>query len=107
MRTRKKCPLPIAKKEISMSTAASEQRIQALEAAVADLRSQPSAREADRTCATHGDLTPDVEQPLVPAVPPKQLQRLRARVTCVHEGPRDFGLSHTEWAALNLQKSDE
>ena len=90
-----------------MSTAAYEQRIQALEAVVADLRSQQSAREADRTRATHGDSAPEVEQPLVPAVPPKQWQRLRARVAGVHDGPRDFALSPTEWAALNLQDSDE
>lgn len=90
-----------------MSTAAYEQRIQALEAVVADLRSRQSAREADRTRATHDDLAPQVEEPLVPAVPPKQSRRLRARVACVHEGPRDLALSPAEWAALNLQESDE
>jgi len=90
-----------------VSIAAYEQRLEALEAAVAGLKSRESAREPDRDCGTTGGLTRDVEQPLVPAVPPKQLTRLRARVACVSQGPRSLGLSQAEWASLNLQEADE
>jgi hypothetical protein len=90
-----------------VSITAYEQRLQALEAVVADLRSKQSAREVDRTCGVTDDLIPDVDQPLVPAVPPKQSSRLRARLSCVQPGPRSLGLSQAEWAALNLGEADE
>jgi hypothetical protein len=96
-----------AKESTSMSTVTYEQRIQALEAAVADLTLQQSSKQADRVCAAHGDLTLDIEHPLTPAVPPKQSRRLRARVVAVHEEPQGFGLSETEWTALNCRESDE
>ena len=72
-----------------MSIAAYEQRLQVLEAAVADLRSKQSARETGRTGGPTDDLTPDVDQPLVPAVPPKQRSRLRARLSCVQARPAE------------------
>jgi hypothetical protein len=93
--------------DIPVSIAAYEQRLQVLEAAVADLRSQQSAREAGRTGGPTDDLTSDVDQPLIPAVPPKQLSRLRAKLCCVQPGPRNLGLSQAEWTALNLGEADE
>lgn len=91
-----------------MSIAAYEQRLQALEAAVADIRSQQSARDADRTCRpTDDDLTPDVDHLLVPAVSPKQRLRLPAKLSRVEAGPRNLGLSQAEWAALNIGEADE
>ena len=76
-------------------------------AAVADIRSQQSARDADRTCRPTDDLTPDVDHLLVPAVPPKQLSRLPAKLSRVEAGPRNLGLSQAEWAALNIGEADE
>lgn len=96
-----------AKESTSMSTVTYEQRIQALEAAIADLTLRQSSNQSDRDCAAHGDLALDIEQSLVPAVPPKQSKRLLARVVAVHEGPRSFGLSDSEWTALNCRESDE
>ena len=87
-----------------MSIAAYEQRLQALEMAVADLRSQQSARQVDRTSGPTDDLTPDADQPLVPAVPPKHLSRLRARLSCVQPGPRNLGLSPPNGLRCSLGK---
>lgn len=90
-----------------MSITAYEQRLQALEAGVADLRSQLLADEAGRTGEPTDGLAPNVEQPLAPAVPPRQGSRLRARISCVHPGPRGLGLSQAEWVALSLGEADE
>ena len=90
-----------------MSIAAYEQRLQALESAVADMRLQQAAREAGRIRGAVEDLTLEVDQPLVPAVPPKQLSRLRAKLSGVQPGPRTLGLSQAEWAALNLGDANE
>ena len=90
-----------------VSIASYEQRLQVLEAAVADLRSQQSAPEVERTCRLTGDVIPDVDQPLVPAVPPKRSLRLRAKLSCVQLGPLNLGLSQAEWAALNCGEADE
>lgn len=90
-----------------MSTATYEQRLQALEAAVADLRSQQSAHQADRRGVSADDLPPDTEQPFVPGVPPKDVMWLRARLAIVQPGSRGLGLSQSEWAALNLEDADE
>jgi hypothetical protein len=89
-----------------MSMAAYEQRLQALEAAVADLRSQQSARETGRSGRPLDGLPPDAEQPLVPGVPPKDVMRLRARLTSVESAPQGLGLSQSEWGALCLEEAD-
>ena len=90
-----------------MSMATYEQRLQALEAAVADLRSQQSALQTDRSGGPLDGLPPDAEQPLVPGVPPKNAVQLRARLASVEPAPRGLGLSQSEWAALNLEEADE
>jgi type II secretory pathway pseudopilin PulG len=90
-----------------MSMATYEQRLQALEAAIADLRSEQSARQTDRSAAPLDGLPPGAEQPLVPGVPPKNAMRLRARLTSVEPAPRGLGLSQSEWAALKLEEADE
>ncbi|MGO8747834.1 MAG: hypothetical protein ACLQNE_17815 [Thermoguttaceae bacterium] len=90
-----------------MSMATHEQRLQALEAAVADLRSQPSARETNRCDEPLDDLPRDAEQPLVPGVPPKNAIRLRAKLASVEPAPQGLGLSQSEWAALYLEEADE
>ncbi|MBW3600867.1 MAG: hypothetical protein KY475_26825 [Planctomycetes bacterium] len=87
-----------------MSMATYEQRLQALEAAVADLR---SARQADRSGEPLDGFPPGAEQRLLPGVPPKHAVRLRARLTGVEPAPQDLGLSQSEWAALNLEAADE
>ena len=84
-----------------------EQRLQALEAAVADLRSRQSARQTDRSGGPLDGLSPGAERPLAPGVPPKNAVRLRARLTRVEPAPQGFGLSQSEWAALNLEEADE
>jgi len=89
-----------------MSMAAYEQRLQALEAAVADLRSQQSA-QADRSVGPLDDLPHDAEQAFVPGVPPKNAMRVRARLTGVEPAPRGLGLSPSEWASLNIEEADE
>ena len=90
-----------------MSIATHEQRLQVLEAAVADLRSQQPAHDAGRTGEPTDGVMPNVEQPLIPAVPPKHRSRLRGKLSCVHPGPRSFGLSQAEWVALNIGEADE
>jgi len=90
-----------------VSIAAYEQRLQVLEAAVADLRSQQSTREAGRSGGPTDGLTPNVEQPPVPAVPPRQRSRLRARLSRVHPGPRGLGQSQAEWVALSIGEAGE
>ena len=95
------------REDIPVSITAYEQRLQALEAAVADLRSQQSAREMGTTSRLTGDLIPDVERSLVPAVPPKHSSRLRVRLSSAQPGPRELGLSQAEWAALNCGEADE
>jgi hypothetical protein len=95
---------PITRKEILVSIAAYEQRLQALEAAIADIRSQQSARDADRSIRPTDELTPDVDHLLVPAVPPKQLARFPAKLCRVETGPRDLALSQAEWTALNIDE---
>ncbi len=90
-----------------MSVATYEQRLQVLEAAVADLRSRQSAWEANHTGGPKEDLIPDVDQPLIPALPPKERSRFRAKLSCVRPGPQILGLSQTEWSALYIGKPDE
>jgi len=90
-----------------MSMATYEQRLQALEAAVADLRSQQSARQTDRSGGPLDGLPPGAEQPLVPGVRPKNVMRLRGRLAGVEPAPQGLGLSQSEWAALNLEEADE
>jgi hypothetical protein len=90
-----------------VSIAAYEQRLQILEAAVADLRSQQSAREPRRTGKPTDGEIPNAEQPFVLAVPPKQQSRWRAKLSCVQPGPPSLGLSQAEWIALNLREADE
>jgi type II secretory pathway pseudopilin PulG len=100
------CPID-SKGEGSMSTATHEQRLQALEAAVADLRSQQSAGQTDRSGGPLDGLPPDAEQPLVPGVPPKNAMRFRAKLASVGPAPRGLGLSQSQWATLNLEEADE
>lgn len=90
-----------------MSTVTYEQRLQALEAAVADLRSQQSVRQTDRSGGPLDGLPPDAEQPFVPGVPPKNTVRLRAKLIGLEPAPQGLGLSERQWAALNLEESDE
>jgi hypothetical protein len=90
-----------------MSMATYEQRLQALEAAVADLRSQQSARETSSSGASLDHLPRDAEQPLIPGLPPKTAVGLRAKLTGVEHAPQGLGLSPSEWAALNLEEVDE
>jgi hypothetical protein len=79
-----------------MSTATYKQRLQVLEAAVADLRSRQSVWEANRPAGPNEDLVSDVDQPLIPAVPPKERSRFRAELSCIRPGPRTLGLSEIE-----------
>lgn len=90
-----------------MSTATHEQRLQALEAAVAELRSQQSAGQTDRSAGPLDGLPKDAEKPFVPGVPPKNAMRLRARLASVGPAPRGLGLSQSQWAALSLEEADE
>jgi len=90
-----------------MSTVTHEQRLQALEAAIADLRSQQSTGQTDRSDGPLDGLPHDAEQPLVPGVPPKNAMRLRAKLASVGPAPRGLGLSQSQWATLNLEEADE
>ncbi len=90
-----------------MSTATYEQRLQILEAAVADLRSRQLMWEADRPAGPKEDLISDIDQPLVPAVPPKERARLKAKLSGIRPGPRTLGLSEIDWASLDVGEPDE
>jgi len=98
---------PSTREETPVSISAYEQRLQVLEAAVADLRSQQPARDAGRTSEPTDNVMPNVEQPLIPAVPPKHRSRFRARLSRVQPGSRSLGLSDAEWVALNIGEADE
>jgi hypothetical protein len=89
-----------------MSIAEHEQRIRALELAVTDLTSRQRPSESRHARDSDDDLVSDVDHPLVPAVPPKQVKRLRANVTVIQPGARDLGLSTTQWASLNIEETD-
>ncbi len=93
--------------EDSMSSATHEQRLQALEAAVAELRSQQSAGQTDRSGGPLDGLPKDAEKPFVPGVPPKNAMRLRAKIVSVGSAPHGLGLSQSQWATFNLEEVDE
>lgn len=90
-----------------MSLAAYEQRLQALEAAVADLKARQSVGRADNGAGTLDGLPAEAERELVLGVPPKDALQLRAKLGTVQRAPSDLGLSPSEWAALNLESADE
>ena len=89
-----------------MSTATYEQRLQVLEAAVADLRSRQSVWEANRNAGPNEYLASDVDQPLIPAVPPKERSHHRAKLSSIRPGPRTLGLSEIDWSSLDVGKQE-
>jgi len=90
-----------------MSIAEHEQRIRALEAAVVELKSYVSAPDSDRNDTGADSAILDTDHPLLPGIPPKESKRLKARLSVVQRGRRDFGLSLTEWISLCLGEADE
>jgi hypothetical protein len=90
-----------------------EQRLVALEQAVAQLKHHPATPPAEQPeelgagDPTDDDLIPGVEYPLVLSVPPQEVVRLRGRIVKVERGRQEFGLSPEEWASLQLEEGDE
>ena len=90
-----------------MSIAEHERRIQALEAAVIELKSNVSASDTDQIDRGGEDVRLETDHPLLPGIPPKESKRLQAKLSVVRPGRRDLGLSSTEWVRLCLGEADE
>jgi hypothetical protein len=90
-----------------------EQRVVALEQAVAQLKHHPATLPAEQPeelgaeDPTEDQLIPGAEYPLVLSVPPRRVVRLRGRIVKVEAGRQEFGLSPKEWASLQLEEDDE
>ena len=97
-----------------MTLAQIEQRLVALETAVQQLQArtpQPdevaeSAR-AQTPAAQSAEIVPGAEYPLVPAVPPTEVTRLRGILKRVEPGPAGLALSQAEWESLDLEEAHE
>jgi hypothetical protein len=90
-----------------------EQRVLALEEAVAQLKChlspnpETSGERADLGDAREDELIPGVEYPIVLDVPPRSVFHFRGKLIAVEEGRQEFGLSPEEWASLQLENDRE
>ena len=84
-----------------------EQRILALEATLAELKSRLPADSASGSHLPDDDVIPGAEYPFVPSVESKPLRCFRGRLRVVHSRPQGLGLSAAEWASLDAAASDE
>ncbi|HYT93022.1 MAG TPA: hypothetical protein VEL76_30170 [Gemmataceae bacterium] len=106
-----------------MITATVEQRLEALEQTVtqlkalqqvvAELKAQLSqqlngpATNGGPAKAGEEQLLPDVEYPTILDVPPLEEYEVRARIVSIEQGRQDLALSDAEWASLQLEAEDE
>lgn len=91
-----------------------EERLTALEKTVEQMKGQliptsglePFYAETG-TRQAEQELIPGAEYPMVLAVPPRKVTRLRGRIRSIRRGRQDLGLSDKEWASLGLEENDE
>jgi hypothetical protein len=96
-----------------MTTATVEQRLEALEQTVAELKAQFTRQSAEPPPGAGNPgpeeetLLPEVEYPLIVKVPPKARFRIQATIGSIKKGRRDLGLSDADWESLGLEADHE